>query len=304
MIFFVSIVMTIDPVYLLHNPLPVIAIVAILMSGKALANSISLKMLGYHPKTSMLVGLGLMQIGEFSFIIASLGVKAGMLSDEVYSTIVATALITMVLTPYAMRSSPNLYNKLLARGIIKPKTHDDAYMDRKHAAETTPRGLDGKHVVVLGYAEVTQEALSCLDLVGQSYTVVEYDPSKVAKMRDKGIDCIYGDASNEKVLARAGVVNADLIIVAISDTLDAEMAINHCHGLNPDAYIIARAYGNFDRERVGKFAQDVIISEEVAGKRMAWHVLRNLGVSEETIKQDIEIVDRETVTVETEETSS
>jgi CPA2 family monovalent cation:H+ antiporter-2 len=300
-IFFVSIGMTIDPVYLIRNPLPVLVVVIILMAGKALANSVSLKMLGYHPKTSMLVGLGLMQIGEFSFIIASLGIKAELLSEGVYSTIVATALITMVLTPYAMRSSPNLYNRLLARGIIKPKTHDEAYMDHRHKTDIKARGLDGKHVVVLGYAEVAQEALSCLDLVKQPYTVVDYDPVKVGRMRAMGIDCIQGDAANEKVLARAGIANADLIIMAISDTLDAEMALNHCQVLNPDTYIIARAYGNYDRDRIGTFAQDVIISEEVAGKRMAWHVLRNLGLKDEAIKRDIEIVDHKKMSVETEE---
>ena len=62
-----------------------------------------------------------------------------------------------------------------------------------------------------------------------------------------------------------------------------------------------RAYGNFDRDRIGHFAQDVIISEEVAGKRMAWHVLRNLGLKDEAIKRDIEIVDHKKMSPETEE---
>jgi len=134
--------------------------------------------------------------------------------------------------------------------------------------------------------------------------VVEYDPKKIGQLRENKTDCIYGDASNEDVLQWAGVKYAHLIIVAISDTLDAENAINHCHNMNPDAYIIARAYGNFDKERIAKFANDVIISEEVAGKRMAWHVLRNLGLNEESIKQDIEIVEHEPVSVEDEDVDS
>ena len=83
--------------------------------------------------------------------------------------------------------------------------------------------------------------------------------------------------------------------------MDAETAIAACHKRNPDAYIIARAYSNFDRERISQYANDIIISEEVAGKRMAWHVLRGLGLDEEAIKKDIEIVEREPVSAELEE---
>ena len=310
-IFFVSVGMTINLGYFLTDPIPIIIVIVVLMGGKALSNSITTRLMGYHPKTATHVGLSMMQIGEFSFIIAGLGVSSGILVlasgaySEVYSVIVASALVTMVFTPYAVRSAPGIYNWLLKRGLIKirQKEEEMGHLDPNHI-EHHRGGKDSPHVVILGYSAVARETMSCLDLVNHHYTVVEYDPLKIGQLRDRGIDCVYGDASNEEVLHWAGVEYAHLIIVAVSDTLDAENAISHCHAKNPDAYIIARAYGMHDKERIEQYANDVIISEEVAGKRMAWHVLRNLGLDEQAIKQDVQIVEREPLSLEEEDVSS
>lgn len=302
-IFFVSVGMTINLEYFLRDPIPVIAVIAVLMTGKLLANSITTRLMGYHPKTSVLVGMSMMQIGEFSFIIATLGVEAGILLtepgvySEVYSVIVTAALVTMVFTPYAIKSAPGFYRWLAGRGVVKvhPEEEEVGELDKERSARMARKEMHGSHIVVLGYAEVAQETIACLELTGQNFTVVDYDPKKMGMMKERGMDAIYGDAANDEVLHWAGIEYATLIIVAVSDTIDAENAINHCHKKNPDAYVIARAYGNFDRDRVSQFADDVIISEEVAGRRMAWHVLRSLGLEEEAIKQDIKIAHREIV---------
>ena len=310
-IFFVSVGMTINLGYFFTDPIPIIIVIGIIMGGKALANGTMTRLMGFHPKTATHVGLSMMQIGEFSFIIAGLGITSGILVlesgeySEAYSVIAAAALVTMVFTPYAVRSAPGVYSWLISKGLIKVKPDEEeiGHLDPDHI-EHRRGGKDSPHVIILGYSQVARETMACLDLVNHHYTVVDYDPKKIGQLREDGVDCVYGDASNEDVLRWAGVDYAHLIIVAISDTLDAENAINHCHIKNPDAYIIARAYGNFDKERISKFANDVIISEEVAGKRMAWHVLRNLGIDEDSIKQDIQIVEHELMSVEDEAVSS
>lgn len=305
-IFFVSVGMTINLGYFFTDPIPIIIVICIIMGGKSLANGVMTRLMGYHPKTATHVGLSMMQIGEFSFIIAGIGVAGGILTlgSEVYSVISAAALVTMVFTPYAVRSAPGVYNWLLKKGLIKVKPEEEEMEHLDPDSIDHDKYKDSPHVVILGYSAVARETMRCLDLVNHHYTVVEYDPKKIGQLRENKTDCVYGDASNEDVLQWAGVKYAHMIIVAISDTLDAENAINHCHNMNPDAYIIARAYGNFDKERISKFANDVIISEEVAGKRMAWHVLRNLGLDEESIKQDIEIVEHEPVSLEDEDVDS
>lgn len=307
-IFFVSVGMTIDLGYFLTDPVPVLIIIAILMGGKALANGMLTRLMGYHPKTATLVGLSMMQIGEFSFIIAGIGVSSGILVmangaySEAYSVIAAAALVTMVFTPYAVRSAPRVYERLLARGMIHVRP-DEMAMDNLDPDRIQHRRGDSPHIVILGYSAVVRETMSCLGLVNHHYTVVEYDPKKVGQLREMGIDCVYGDASNAEVLHWAGVDYAHLIVVAISDTLDAENAISHCHERNPEAYIIARAYRSRDRNIMSQYANDVIMSEEVAGKRMAWHVLRNLGLDEEAIKQDVQVVEHNMLSLEDEEVS-
>lgn len=310
-IFFVSVGMTINLGYFFTDPIPIIIVIGLIMGGKSLANGIMTRLMGYHPKTATHVGLSMMQIGEFSFIIAGIGIASGILVDsstgaysEAYSVIATAALVTMVFTPYAVRSAPGVYNWLLNKGLIRVKPDEEEMGHLDPDSIDHDKYKDSPHVVILGHSAVARETMRCLDLVNHHYTIVEYDPKKIGELREQETDCVYGDASNEEVLQWAGVKYAHLIIVAISDTLDAENAINHCHNMNPDAYIIARAYGNFDKEKISKFANDVIISEEVAGKRMAWHVLRNLGLDEESIKQDIEIVEHAPVSLEDEDVDS
>ncbi|MFO7618507.1 MAG: cation:proton antiporter, partial [Thermoplasmata archaeon] len=301
-IFFVSMGMTIDPQHLIENPVPVIAVLTVLLVGKIVVNFSAVKLLGYHPKTSLYVGLGMIPLGEFSFIIASMGLESGLMSDVVYSSVIAAALISMVLTPYVFRSGPAVYEFLRKRNYLKTEEEEDVLDD------PTPekrRKVEGKmHILVLGAAEVARESIDCMANLKHNFTVVDYNPKKIEELRERGIDCVYGDAADEEVLRWAGVDYAGLIIVAVSDTLDSETAISLCRKHNGGAYIVARAFGNHDRKAISEHANDIIISEEVAGKRMAWHVLRNLGLDDEAIKKDIEIVDDKTMNEEDLEVSS
>ncbi|MDO9537779.1 MAG: cation:proton antiporter [Thermoplasmata archaeon] len=300
-IFFVSMGMTIDPMHLMRNPIPVIVVLLVLVIGKIYVNFSAVKFLGYHPKTSVFVGLGMIPLGEFSFIIARIGVDNGLISDAVYSSVIAAALISMVLAPYAFHSRAGIYTWLRGKGYLKTEEEEDKLdedVDR-HGQQS------GKtHVVVLGSAEVVKASLDCMTHVGCNFTVVDYDPKKVQEMKDRGIDAIYGDVVNEEVLKWAGVDYANLIIVVVADPVDAETAVNICRKRNPTAYIIARAHGDDEKAAIAEHADDVIISEEVAGKRMAWHVLRNLGYEEHAIKRDIEIVEHDHMTQEEEDVSS
>ncbi len=289
-IFFVSVGMTIDLSFLLNDPAPIIltiiVIITTLFIGKALANTLATRIMGFHAKTSILVGMSMMQIGEFSFIIATLGYTNGILRDEMYSIILITALISMVFTPYAMRLAPGVYGRL-------SKYLKKTAMEEWEEGDASPKFEPD--ILILGFAEVVQDTVKCLEITDQSFLVIDYSPKKVREMQERDIQHIRGDASNEEILEIAGVESAKLIIVALSDMVDAETAIQLCHKHNKDAYVIARAYNDRDREALGEFANDIIISEDVAGRRLAWHVLKDLGFEDEAIKRDIEIADPEAV---------
>jgi len=290
-IFFVSAGMSIDLSLLLTDPIPLISsiviVIIVLFFGKGFANAMTTKMMGYHPKTSLHVGMSMMQIGEFSFIIATLGFTAGIISDMNYSVILITALISMVFTPYAMSLSPKIYKKFLL-----PREDGEAqYADADlRSPEHIHREPD---ILILGYAEVVQDTVKCLKMTDKNFLVIDFNPKKIHQMVEQGVKHIYGDASNEDFLLLAGVTQVDLVIVTLSDMVDAETAIQLVHKHNRDAYIVARAYNDRDRDALNDFADDIIISEEVAGRRLAWHVLKDLGFEEEAIRRDIEIVDPE-----------
>lgn len=286
-IFFVSVGMTIDPMSLIANPVPIVIVIAVLMMGKSFANSLGTKLLGYHPKTSTTVGLSMMQIGEFSFIIASMGYGAGIISVDVYSAVIGTSLITMVLTPYAMKSAPGFYEWFSKRtGKSLPDTDEDERL-KSHVRQPD--------ILILGYAEVVRDTVKCFQMTGKNFLIIDYNPKKVHEMTIEGIPHIFGDASNEHILEMAGVSGVRLIVVALSDMMDADTAIQLCHKFNKDAYVIARAYNDRDRDMLLDYADDIIISEDVAGRRLAWHCLQNLGFEEEAIRKDIEIVDPEAI---------
>ncbi|MCK4757211.1 MAG: cation:proton antiporter [Thermoplasmata archaeon] len=292
-IFFVSAGMAINLSFLLTDPMPlimsIVIVISVLMFGKAFANTITTWIMGYHPKTSLHVGMSMMQIGEFSFIIATLGFTAGIIRDEFYSVILLTALISMVFTPYAMSLAPKIYNRFLL-----PRTReDDGYADDGFELPThIHREPD---ILILGFAEVVQDTVKCLQMTGKKFLVIDFNPKKAHAMMEQGIEHIYGDASNEEVLLLAGVSQVELVIVTLSDMMDAETAIQLVHKYNKDAYIVARAYNDRDRDLLVDFADDIIISEEVAGRRLAWHVLQDLGFEEEAIRKDIEIVDPDSI---------
>ncbi len=288
-IFFVSAGMSIDLSLLLTDPVPLIlsimVVITVLFIGKGFANTMTTKILGYHPKTSLHVGMSMMQIGEFSFIIATLGFTAGIISDMNYSVILITALISMVFTPYAMSLSPRIYKRFLLPREDEEALYADADFQSPDHIHREP------DILILGYAEVVQDTVKCLKMTGKNFLVIDFNPKKAYLMQEHEVEHIYGDASNEEVLLLAGVSQADLVIVTLSDMVDAETAIQLVHKHNSDAYIVARAYNDRDRDALNDFADDIIISEEVAGRRLAWHVLKDLGFEEEAIRRDIEIVD-------------
>ncbi len=292
-IFFVSAGMAIDLSLLLTNPVPllssIIIVILVLFFGKGFANTMTTKILGYHPKTSLNVGMSMMQIGEFSFIIATLGFTAGILRDEYYSVILITALVSMVFTPYAMSLSPKIYNRFF---LPRQKT-DTVYADDDF---DLPKHIHREpDILILGFAEVVQDTVKCLQMTDKNFLVVDFSPRKNHMMMEQDIHHLCGDASNEDVLLLAGVMQVDLVIVALSDMMDAETAIQLVHKHNKDAYIVARAYNDRDRDALNDFADEIIISEEVTGRRLAWHVLQDLGLEYDEIKKDIEMVDPEAI---------
>jgi len=142
--------------------------------------------LGYHAKTSIIVGMGLVQVGEFAFILARLGLNSNLISDSVYSVILSVALLTILITPWFISVSPRLYFFLQKTAKRFPKIYDRLFtkVDQFHREEGLE--LDG-HVIVCGYGRVGSWLARALQLLETPYVVIDYNHQKIADLKKKGL---------------------------------------------------------------------------------------------------------------------
>ncbi|HKZ27620.1 MAG TPA: cation:proton antiporter, partial [Rubrobacteraceae bacterium] len=183
MLFFVSVGMLIDPAFLLDEAATITAVVLAVFLFKGLLFAGITRAFGYGNIVPFAVGLGLFQVGEFSFVIARVGIDVGALSSRTYSIALTTAVVTMVLTPFTTRAAPLLYDWWRQRFPAEPlKTVD--------LPET---GLKD-HVVIVGYGRVGSFVARMLRSLEQPFVVVDLDPGRADAARESGLPVVYGDA--------------------------------------------------------------------------------------------------------------
>jgi CPA2 family monovalent cation:H+ antiporter-2 len=265
-LFFVSVGMLFDPSILLREPLLVLATVAIIVIGKSLAALAIVRGFGHPSATALTIAASLAQIGEFSFILATLGVSLGLLSPTGRDLILGGAILSILLNPL-------LFLALDRLRVRKGSPHEQA-----HAAD--PAGpplphLSG-HAVLIGFGGVGHLIALALSDQGQPFVVVEDDLDVVLALRRDGIPALYGNAAAPGMMALAQVERARWLLVAIPDALEAGQVIAEARKRNAQLDIIARAQSNAQRlhlERQG--ANHTIMGEREIADGMAGHVLGN-----------------------------
>ena len=275
-LFFVSVGMLIDPDFLLANAAVIAAVVAVILVAKFVICSAVPLVFGYPAKSAIYVGLALVQIGEFSFVLAKLGLERGIISDYLYSMTLVSAAVTIMVTPLAMRLARPFVN-LLAR---IPKA--GPFLLREPEAPFLPRQDEmlAHHVVICGYGRIGRELADSLGKRGFEYVVVEQDPVVIREMRKAGIPCVYGDAANHAVLVHANVAQAKVLAVTVPDPTAAELAVRAALLLNSRLDIIARAHGELTLVRLrGAGAAEVVHTEFEAALEFIRHTMHRLGVS-------------------------
>src|ERR671916_2315292 len=206
MLFFVSVGMLIDPAFLLDEAATITAIVLAVFLFKGFLFAGLTRAFGYGNIVPFAVGLGLFQVGEFSFVIARVGIDVGALSSRTYSIALTTAVVTMALTPFAARAVPLLYGRWRERF---PK-------ETMHTFNLPRTGLED-HVVIAGHGRVGTFVARLLDNLDQSFVVIDANPERAEAARDEGFPAVFGDAAAEPVLEAAGVGKARLVILTAHD---------------------------------------------------------------------------------------
>lgn len=284
-LFFVSIGMLLSVAALVSNIGPVILLVIGLITGKALIIWAIVRVLGYPQRIATMVGLGLAQIGEFSFVLAKAGRGANLLPETDYQSFLAASIISMIATPFLIAASPRLgfaVQRLLKDGRVADvdNTEEDIHL-------TSSGGLQ-QHVIIVGYGLNGRNLARVLRAVGVPYVILELNADVVRRAKAKGEKINFGDATRREVLLHAGVEQAWSMVLAMSDPAAARRTVDLGRRLNRDLHIIVRTrYVAEITELLELGANEVIPEEFETSIEIFSRVLHRYGTPRTVIEQQI-----------------
>lgn len=236
-LFFISVGMLFDPKVLLDEPLHVVEVAAIVLIGKTLAAVALVVAFRYPLNTALIVGAGLAQIGEFSFILAGLGRSLGLLSAEGQNLILAVALISIALNSVAFAAIDPALAWIRKRSAFARRL--EARDDPLAALPmSTPQTHLTGQVVIVGYGKVGTRIARALDEHGIAYVVVEQNREIVEKLRAGGVAAVSGDAIEPIVLVQAHIARAGMLVVTLPDVFDVRQIVKISRTLNPTLEVV------------------------------------------------------------------
>ncbi|KAF7963057.1 sodium:proton antiporter [Cupriavidus sp. UYMU48A] len=276
-LFFVSVGMLFKPTILLEQPLHVLGTVAIIILGKSVAAFALVLAFRYPLNTALTVSASLAQIGEFSFILAGLGLSLGLLPAEGMSLVLAGALISIALNPVLFAINEPLRRWILKRSALARRLEQrgDPYAELPMSTER--KYLEGQ-VVLIGYGRVGRRIASALRSRGIPFVVAEQNRELVENLRNRGIAAVSGNAAEPAVLIQAHIARAAMLVVAIADPLDVRQMADIARTLNPSIEIVLRTHNEDEsvmlrKEGIGT----VFYGEEELARGMTAHVLERFA---------------------------
>ncbi|WP_348700421.1 YbaL family putative K(+) efflux transporter [Duganella fentianensis] len=272
-LFFVSVGMLFDPAIILQQPVKLLAVVFIIVFGKSIVAFLLVLLLRYPAKSALLISASLAQIGEFSFILAALGLSLGLMPLEGQSLILAGAIISIALNPLVFHTlTPlerllGLNSKLAARF---ERTTDPLAM---LPMSVPPEQLSG-HVVLVGYGRVGRRIADALEAQGIAVVVAEQNRELVDALRQRGIHAVAGNGGETSVLIQAHVARAAMLVIATPDTFEVRAMIETARTLNPHIQTVVRTHSDSDSELLrSERAGEIFMGEQELAKGMSAHVL-------------------------------
>ncbi len=232
LLFFTSVGMLLDPLFIAGHWGKILLLVAMVSLGKGAIFALITLLFGYGNVIPLAVGLGLSQIGEFSFVLARIGLSSGSISEEVYSFILSATVVSMVLTPFLSSLVPPLYS-------LKKRFSKHDPLETINLPES---GLK-KHVLIAGGGRIGRQVAEILLGIGVPFVIIELDYYAIERIKNAGYAVIYGDASQPPVLDAAFIDSARLLIVTIPSITVAQAIIEKARVVNEKIEIIARSAG-------------------------------------------------------------
>jgi CPA2 family monovalent cation:H+ antiporter-2 len=283
-LFFASVGMLIDPLFLWNHLELILGLVALVFIGKFSMVAPLVRLFGYSVKTALSAGFGLAQIGEFSFVLASEGQALGLVSRQIYLMILGTTAVTLVFTPFVLRLVPILFNWAESIPWLKP------YIGGEDKPLAVAEELPVKdHVVVCGYGRVGQNLVKLLQQHNLPVVVIDQSESRIQQLREAGVPYVYGNCASFYVLDTAGVHEAKGMAIAIPDPMSIRLCLKRALELSPDLDIVVRATNDKNIEILYQLgAREVVQPEFEASLEMATYILTVLGLPTATVQREMQ----------------
>ncbi|MEE9543567.1 MAG: cation:proton antiporter [Thermodesulfobacteriota bacterium] len=285
-LFFASIGMLLELNFLIQH-LPLILLIAL---GVIIVKAVILagvgQILKYPLSLSIIVGINLAQIGEFSFILIKMGQSYALLDPALYQTLLAVSIITMAATPLFFKLSPSIAFSL--GGFLEGKV--ERVREAKKAAKTTL----SNHVIIIGYGLNGRNLATVLKKTIIAHLVIDMSADRVKAAKSVGHQAFYGDASHPDMLARLGIEKAKMVVVAITDPIATRRIVKTARDMNPAAMIIVRTRYTREMEDLKTLGATQVIPEEFeTSVEIFARVLRSYRIPANIVQNQIDIVREE-----------
>jgi len=288
-LFFISVGMLMDINFLRENMLTVLGAVFSIIIIKSTITTLSSQLTGQTLRISLLSGLYLSQIGEFSFVLALAGKKAGLLEDFGYQTFLAASVITMLLTPFIIIVSPRVSEYLIS---TLPLKSFEKIKRKRTREEASTRKSD--HVIIIGFGINGRNLARVLRESEIPYVVLELNANTVRKMKKKGEPIYYGDGTSADILHKMGIQKAKILVIAISDPAATRRIVQIARKENPSIHIIVRTKYIAEVDDLIKLGANEVIPEEFETSiEIFSRVLHHYHVPRNVIAEHIENIRRD-----------
>ncbi|MER8622707.1 cation:proton antiporter [Mesorhizobium sp. M1143] len=274
-LFFVSVGMLFDPFSLMSNGWPILATLAIIVIGKSLAAFVIVIAFRYPLGTALMISASLAQIGEFSFILAELGVGLKLLPQQGRDLILAGAILSILVNPLMFLALDWMKPWLDARAAkaappeeakpVGPATQPGQVASVAPAAKENgppPRTTLSGHTILIGYGRVGSLVGAALKQASLPFLVIEDADKTLARLRDDGVEIVSGNAANAGVFAAANPQGAKRLILAIPNAFEAGQIVLRARAANPGINVIARAHSDAEVEHLKGLGADTVIMGE------------------------------------------
>jgi CPA2 family monovalent cation:H+ antiporter-2 len=256
-LFFVSIGMLMSIEYIYANILTIATVVSVIFSIKLITGIASSLVIGSSLRSSINAGLGLAQIGEFSFVLAVAGKASGIITEDLYQVFLSSSVVTMILTPFILNAAPSVSEWITDRPLFKKLSRGRKILE----GEGMPRKRHD-HVIIIGFGLNGRNLAKVLREAEIPYMVLEMNSQTVREMREKGEPVYYGDGTSLEILHKMGIDKARLLVVAISDPVSTRRIVSIAKQENPNIHIIVRTRYLIEVDDLKQLGADEVVPEE------------------------------------------